>query len=126
MRTVLVSALLVSLAAAGCAGGSDASGDDRTEVVAAFFPLAEAARLVAGDGVDVIDLTPPGVEPHDLELTTEQIDQLLDADVVVVLGGGFQPAVEDVADDRDGVTVDVFESLDLDTRDPHVWLDPTT
>lgn len=128
MRTVLISALLASLAAAGCAGGSDASSDGRTEVVAAFFPLAEAARQVAGEhlDVDVVDLTPPGVEPHDLELTTEQVDQLLDADVVLVLGGGFQPAVEDVAGDRDGVTIDVFDALDLETADPHVWLDPTT
>ena len=126
MRIVLVPALLLSLAAAGCAGGSDASGDGRTEVVAAFFPLAEAARLVGGPDVHVTDLTPPGVEPHDLELTTEQVDRILDADVVVVLGGGFQPAVEDVAEDRDGPTVVVFDALDLDSDDPHVWLDPTT
>lgn len=126
MRIVLVPALLLSLAAAGCAGGSDASGDGRTEVVAAFFPLAEAARLVGGPDVDVTDLTPPGVEPHELELSTDQVDRILDADLVVVLGGGFQPAVEDVADDRDGPTVDVFDALELDTDDPHVWLDPTT
>lgn len=126
MRIVLVPALLVSLAAAGCAGGSGASGDGRTEVVAAFFPLAEAARVVGGPDVDVTDLTPPGVEPHELELTTDQVDRILDADVVIVLGGGFQPAVEDVADDRDGRTVDVLDDLELDTDDPHVWLDPTT
>ena len=125
MRIVLVPALLLSLAAAGCAGGSDASGDGRTQVVGAFFPLAEAARQSGAD-VDVVDLTPPGVEPHELELTTEQVDRILDADVVIVLGGGFQPAVEDVAGDRDGRTVDVLDALDLDTDDPHVWLDPTT
>ena len=126
MRTVLVSAIVASFAAVGCAGGSDASSDGRTEVVAAFFPLAEAARRVAGEGANVVDLTPPGVEPHDLELTTDQVDQLLDADVVLVLGGGFQPAVEDVAADREGTTIDVFDALDLETADPHVWLDPMT
>jgi zinc transport system substrate-binding protein len=126
MRIVLVPALLlVSFAAAGCAGGSGASGDGRTEVVAAFFPLAEAARLSGAD-VDVTDLTPPGAEPHELELTTDQVDRILDADVVIVLGGGFQPAVADVASDRDGPTVDVLDELGLDTDDPHVWLDPMT
>jgi zinc transport system substrate-binding protein len=124
MRIVLISAIVLSLVAAGCAGGDDASGDGRTTVVAAFFPLAEAARVVAGDDVEVVDLTPPGVEPHDLELTTDQVDKLLDAEVVVVLGGGFQPAVERVADDRDGETVVVLDELDLDVSDPHVWLDP--
>lgn len=125
MRIVLVPALVVSLAAAGCAGGSDASGDGRT-VVAAFFPLAEAARAAGGEDVDVVDLTPPGVEPHDLELTTDQVDLLLDADLVIVLGGDFQPAVEAVAADRDGPTIDVFDALGIETGDPHVWLDPTT
>jgi zinc transport system substrate-binding protein len=73
----------------------------------------------------VRDLTPPGVEPHDLELSTDEVDAILDADLVIVLGGGFQPAVEDVADDRDGPTLDVFDALHLDGDDPHVWLDPT-
>lgn len=108
----------MSLVAAGCAGGDDRD-SARPRVVAAFFPLAEAARLVAGDRYDVLDLTPSGVEPHDLELSSGDIDALLDADVVVLLGGGFQPAVEDVAEDRDGTTV----TIDVD-GDPHVWLDP--
>lgn len=38
----------------------------------------------------------------------------------MLLGGGFQPAVEDVAEDRDGTTV----TIDVD-GDPHVWLDPS-
>jgi zinc transport system substrate-binding protein len=125
MRTVLIPVALLLLIAAGCAGGDGASGDGRLRVVAAFFPLAEAARQVGGAGVDVRDLTPPGVEPHDLELTTREVDAILDADLVIVLGGGFQPAVEDVAEDRDGPTLDVFDALDLDGDDPHVWLDPT-
>jgi zinc transport system substrate-binding protein len=123
MRTVLTLALTLSLAvaAAGCADDGDGgTADGRTTVVAAFFPLAEAARLVGGDAVDVVDLTPSGVEPHDLELSSDDVDALLDADVVIVLGGGFQPAVEDVAEDRDGTTVTIEPAGD----DPHVWLDP--
>ncbi|HYD11109.1 MAG TPA: metal ABC transporter substrate-binding protein, partial [Acidimicrobiales bacterium] len=129
------------LVAAGCAGGDGASedGSGRTTVVAAFFPLAEAVRMVAGDDVEVIDLTPAGAEPHDLELSSDDVDTLLDADLAIVLGGGFQPAVEDVADDRDGPTIDVLDALDVaaeehsheegdehshEGEDPHVWLDP--
>jgi len=125
MRTVLISALALAFVAAGCSGGDGASDDGRTSVVAAFFPLAEVARTVGGAGVEVTDLTPPGVEPHDLELTTDQVDDILDADLVIVLGGGFQPAVEDVAEDRDGPTLVVTEDLELGDGDPHVWLDPT-
>jgi zinc transport system substrate-binding protein len=89
--------------------------------------------------VAIEDLTPPGVEPHDLELDSDQIDRILDADVVLYLGGGFQPAVEDAVEQRagDGITVDVLEELGPavreagpgaaegdETTDPHVWLDP--
>jgi zinc transport system substrate-binding protein len=126
MRTVLILIVGLALVAAGCSGGDDASDDGRTTVVAAFFPLAEAARQVGGDDVAVTDLTPAGVEPHELELSPDQVDRLLDADLAIVLGGGFQPAVEEVADDRDGPTLVVFDELGIEAADPHVWLDPTT
>jgi zinc transport system substrate-binding protein len=92
--------------------------------VAAFYPLAWAAEQVGGDRVRVSNLTPAGSEPHDLELTPDQRDAIEDAALVVVLGDGFQPAVEDAAADRDGRTVRVLSELDLPTDDPHIWLDP--
>ncbi|HEY8218034.1 MAG TPA: metal ABC transporter substrate-binding protein [Acidimicrobiia bacterium] len=120
---MLVLGALLLLAVGGGAGRSRAG---RTSVVAAFFPLAEAARQVGGGHVDVSNLTPPGVEPHDLELTTDDVDAILDADLAIALGGGFQPAVEASADDRDGPTLVVLDEIGHRRRrnDPHVWLDP--
>ena len=95
-------------------------------MVASFYPLAEAARQVGGDLVRVENLTPPGAEPHDLELTASQVADIQDADVVLVLGEGFQPAVEKAAAGRRG-TVELLRALGPaagDTDDPHVWLDP--
>jgi zinc transport system substrate-binding protein len=108
------------------------SGEDPGEglvVVGSFYPLAHAARSVAGDHATVVDLTPPGAEPHDLELSPDDVDLLLDADVVLYLGSGFQPAVEAVVEDREGPgAVDLLDAVaDLvqdEERDPHVWLDP--
>ena len=122
--------LLVGAAPAGAAGG------DRT-VVASFYPLAYAAERIGGQRVDVTDLTPAGAEPHDLELSPDQVDEVLDATLAVVLGRGFQPAVEDTADQRDGATLEVLAKVvragdrevadegGSDGLDPHVWLDPT-
>jgi zinc transport system substrate-binding protein len=105
-------------------------------VVASFFPLAEAAQQVGGDLISVENLTPPGVEPHDLELAPDDIEAIATADVIVYLGGGFQPAVEDaVSQAEDAVTVDALKAVDTNeappseaeeglTVDPHVWLDP--
>ena len=109
-------------ALAGCRADSD----DRPGVVASFYPLAEAARQVGGDIVRVDNLTPPGAEPHDLELTATQVAAIQDADVVLVLGDGFQPAVEKAAAGRQG-TVELLPALGAaagGTDDPHVWLDP--
>jgi zinc transport system substrate-binding protein len=128
-RASVVLVLVLGLGAAAACGhdtGGSTTADGRARVVAAFYPLAEAARQVGGDQVDVVDLTPAGTEPHDLELTTKQVDRIEDAKVAFVMGRGFQPAVEDAADRRDGPTVEMLDALHVDThdKDPHVWLDP--
>ena len=73
---LLLPALAVALATACSPGSGDAGG--RLRVAAAAYPLAEAVRWVGGDRVAVTDLTPPGTDPHDLELTTTQVDRVLE------------------------------------------------
>lgn len=132
MRIVLKEAYAVvvatALVAAACGGGGESGGDPGSrgaaDVVASFYPLAYAASYVGGDRVSVHDLTPPGAEPHDLELSVRDVARVRSADLVVFLGGDFQPAVEDAAAQAEGETVDVLGELGLATRDPHVWLDP--
>jgi zinc transport system substrate-binding protein len=124
----------------GC-GGSDDGAGNRT-VVAAFYPLAWATQEVAPDGVEVINLTPPGAEPHDLELTARDVERVRDADLVLYLGHGFMPALEDAVEDHPRA-IDLLAGENLRTGgdehlgedsaghapeerriDPHVWLDP--
>jgi zinc transport system substrate-binding protein len=130
-----------AVSAVACGDDAPAAGDGRTTVVASFYPIAEAARQVGGDAVDVVELTPAGVEPHDLELAPDDIEAIATADVVLYAGGGFQPAVEDALAEATGVVADVTDGLatlpptggdeegdDEDgglAADPHVWLDPT-
>ena len=124
-RRALVLALLASLAPSAPA----VAGQKKVHVVASFYPLAWAAREVGGDAVRVTDLTPPGSEPHDLELSPDDRDAIEDADLVIVLGGGFQPAVEEAAEQRDGKTLSVIDEYFTGAarrrarKDPHVWLD---
>lgn len=122
----VMAAVAVLLTACGGDGGGDRGADDgAVTVVAGFYPLAEAAERAGGDDVDVTNLTPAGAEAHDLELQPDQVDDLEDADVVVVLGRGFQPGVEEVAGRRDGPTVEVLDAIGVEGDDPHVWLDPS-
>jgi zinc transport system substrate-binding protein len=138
-RIALVPAIGVlgmGLLLVGCGSSSSANDDDTTSVVASFYPLAEAASRVGGDLVTVENLTPPGVEPHDLELAPDDVETIANADVILYLGAGFQPAVEDaLAEAENAVIVDGLDSVETDvappgeaeeglTVDPHVWLDP--
>jgi len=130
MRIVLASACVLLLAACGSGSGGDTAG--KRSVVAAFYPLAWAAEQVGGSTVDVRDLTPPGAEPHDVELTPRDVERIQKADVVLYLSHGFQPAVEHAVDGARGEVVDVLGGERLRTgagddggeTDSHVWLDP--
>jgi zinc transport system substrate-binding protein len=136
LATAIVAIALVC-AGAACGESSGAGADGKVRVVAAFYPLAEAAQQVGGTDVHVTNLTPIGAEPHDLELTPKSVDHILDADVIVEMGHGFQPAVEQAAKQRSGTTVVVLDELPIGAGDkqveegnkhgldPHVWLDPT-
>lgn len=137
MRIVLILAT-ASLAAVAAGCGTDdpsvtAAQRGRPLVVAAFWPLAELAREVAGDAAVVVNMTPTGDSPHEVELTPRQRGEIGDAALAVVLGRRFQPEIEDAAAEREGPTVEVLAELDLPDRsdgrrgpaDPHVWLDPT-
>ncbi len=111
--------VLVVVALAGCGGGSD--GAEPAQVVAAFYPLAWAAERIAVADAEVMNLTPAGAEPHDVELSPRDVDVLRDAELVLYAGAGFQPAVEDAVRERTGPTLDVVGAGEVD---PHVWLDP--
>ena len=125
MRIVLVFALVGLLA--GCRGSGG-----RSQVVAAFYPLAFAAQTVGGPGLQVRNLTPSGAEPHDIELTARDVASVQEARLVLYLSHGFQPALEDAVRGAKGRRIDVLQGLTLRAgvgeeagrTDPHVWLDP--
>ncbi|MGZ4495688.1 MAG: metal ABC transporter substrate-binding protein [Nocardioides sp.] len=114
--------LLATPLLAGCGGLGTAH--QQPTVVASFYPLAFVAEQVAGDHEHVLDLTHPGMEPHDLELTVAQTADVVDADVVLY-ERGLQPAV-DTAVAQNGPThvVDAATYAHLVPGDPHFWLDP--
>jgi zinc transport system substrate-binding protein len=131
MRAILslTLVLVTALPACGDAVSADRTGES-VAVVASFYPLAFVAERVGGDRVTVTNLTPPGVEPHDLELTADDLEAIAAADVVIDVGGGFQPSVEEaVAAEASGITIDALAGAPAlpgqdGGGDPHMWLDP--
>jgi zinc transport system substrate-binding protein len=79
----------------------------------------------------VTSVAGPGVEAHDLELTPDQVRAVGDAEVVVYLGNGFQPSLENALKQRSGPSVDLLATVKplahsdaYQSKDPHFWLDP--
>ena len=154
-RTAAAVISAASLTMLGACSASPAAepADGRLEVAVAFYPFQFVAERVGGDEVAVTNLTTPGAEPHDLELTPQQVASLTQVDLVVVQTG-FQPAVDtavqqaqprrvldtasfltflDAEGDEHGHDEAEDEPADEEHEaeddhgalDPHTWLDPT-
>jgi zinc transport system substrate-binding protein len=103
-RAVPLAVLASSLLLTACGGSTGAGTDDAAsgsgasdgdlQVVASFYPLQYVAERVAGERTEVVNLTPPGAEAHDLELAPRDVAALTEADLLLYLSG-FQPAVDD-------------------------------
>jgi len=133
MKGRLVSCLTgAALTLAGCAGPSPSDG--LIHVVVGLYPYAYLAQQIGGDLVSVENLTRPGAEPHDLELTARQVAAVQLADLVI-FESSLQPAVDSaVAQTRPARALDVTTVVPLEDHpiddqgdemsDPHIWLDP--
>ncbi|MEO7624724.1 MAG: metal ABC transporter substrate-binding protein [Nocardioides sp.] len=134
-RVLLAGCLVGVTTLSGCAAFSDSSGsEDDLHIATAFYPLQFVTERVAGDLATVENLTQPGSEPHDLELTIRETAEVVDADLVVY-ERGFQPSVDAAIDENaEGGVLDVADVVELvpfrehgvdsDEVDPHFWQDP--
>ncbi|MGW2097365.1 metal ABC transporter substrate-binding protein [Streptomyces olivaceoviridis] len=123
-----------------------AANTSKFDVVASFYPMAFLADRIGGDHVHVTTLTSPGQEPHDLEISPQQIASLEESDAVLYLKN-LQPSVDDaVAQSPVKTKIDAASLTTLEDhgdevgghaaghdsheggestgKDPHVWLDP--
>ena len=121
-RWHLAASVVVLAVLGGCAPAAPA--DDGLHVLTSFYPLQFVVERVGAGRVTVDNLTPPGADPHDLELSPAQVREVVDADLVVYLSG-FQPSTDEaIASSGQQQVVDAAQSADLQEGDPHFWLDP--
>ncbi|MEI7992160.1 MAG: metal ABC transporter substrate-binding protein [Actinomycetota bacterium] len=106
------------------AGSSSGVQPSRLAVLASFYPLEFVVERVGGNSVGVSNLTPPGAEPHDLELGANDLVEVREADLVVYLRG-ISAAVDDAVNTAAGTRwFDVTALARLEKEDIHFWLDP--
>lgn len=135
-RSILTLWAASFLAFQGVAATSSAASADSVTVVATTGMIADAARVVGGDLVEVQALMGPGVDPHAYRQTRSDIVALARADLVLWHGLYLEAQMEDFLRDlaTDRTVVAVAEGLprDLllahddyaDKLDPHVWMVP--
>jgi zinc transport system substrate-binding protein len=128
MTAVGIVALLVLVGCGPATPGRDSAGE--IAVVASFYPLQFATEQIGAGHVAVSSLTRPGAEPHDIELTPQDVATVSEAGLVIYekgLQAAVDKAVESQASDH---ALDVAPAAHLDHRlasgtvDPHFWLDP--
>lgn len=108
----------------------------RLHVVATTGMIADTAKVIGGDLVDVRALMGPGVDPHAYRQTRTDIVAMANADLVLWNGLYLEAQMEEFLLDlgRDRSVVPVAEGVpqDLllgsadyaDRYDPHVWMSP--
>ena len=135
---LLVVGIMMAALFAGC--GNDAPKEQagkKIQVVTSFNAMAEFAKAIGGDKVEVSTIIPDGVEPHDFELKPENMKQLATAQVFVYNGFGMEPWAQqaiDAAKNSKLITVVATEGVEAikntdpeeikehGAEDPHAWL----
>lgn len=128
---------LLGLLFLSCSGPKK-SDDARPLVVATTTMVADLARVIGGERVNVQGLMGPGIDPHNYVPKLADTRQLESADLVLYNGlhleGRFQATLEAMAK-RGRNVVAVSDGIDPaqllapqedfeGTKDPHVWGDP--
>ena len=111
--------------------------DTKLSVVATTGMIADTARRIGGDRVEVRALMGPGVDPHAYRQTRTDIVAMARADLVLWNGLFLEAQMEDVLGElanrttvravAKAVPTDKLVAHDdyANRFDPHVWMDPT-
>ena len=109
-----------------------AHADDRLKVVTTFTVIADMARNVAGEGVEVVSITKPGAEIHGYEPTPQDIVGASDADLILWNGLGLERWFEQFLGNMgdvpsatltDGIVPISISGGDYDGKpNPHAWM----
>ncbi|WES64743.1 metal ABC transporter substrate-binding protein [Microbacter sp. GSS18] len=131
----LAATALAAAAVTACAASDDAAatGDERPVVLTTFTVLADIARNVAGEHLEVASITKVGAEIHGYEPTPGDIARASEADLILDNGlnleAWFAQFVE-TADAPHVVVSDGVEVIDIAADayaglpNPHAWMSP--
>lgn len=129
-----LAAVLLVLVLAGCGSDSDADENDKPVALTTFTVLADMARQVAGDRIEVASITKPGTEIHGYEPTPSDLKRAAKADLILENGMGleawFEQFIERSRAERASLTEGITpipiagETEYAGKPNPHAWMSP--
>jgi len=134
-RCALLLILLLALASCG-RGPASPSGTsfDPTQgkpapvILASTTFLADIARNIAGDRLQVDSIFPVGVDPHSFQPAPQDVVKASEADLLIFIGAGYETFERILVENSGGRGIVIEASAGLRSRtealDPHFWLDP--
>lgn len=117
----------------GCGGVGAAAEDDRPRVLTTFTVLADMARAVAGEHLEVTSITKVGAEIHGYEPTPGDIARAAEADLILDNGLNLEAWFAQFVESADVPHVVVSEGVEpIDIAadayagrpNPHAWMSP--
>ncbi len=116
-----------------------------TVIVTSFYPLFDVSESITKGRMEVINITPQGLSPHDFDPSPRDIRTINNADIFFYNGSGLEPWAEKIEDIVSSnvkvINTSSFFNLQEsshdydhdhghshghshDEKDPHIWLDP--
>lgn len=121
-------ALFVAFAGKHAPAGKGGAEDTKLKLVCTFYPvyLIGINMFDNINEVEVKSLTELNTGClHDYQLTTQDMKNISEADILVINGGGMEAFVQDIeANYPDLTIIDASRGIELYQGNSHVWLDP--
>lgn len=138
---VTVAAMVLGACGEDSPTSGTAAGGDRPTIAVTTNILGDVVEHLVGDRADVVTIMPVGSNPHDFQPSARQVNDVRQADALIVNGGGFEAGLLDLVEsvEADGVptheAISAVETLgfrddghaDEDghaASDPHFFTDP--
>jgi zinc transport system substrate-binding protein len=102
--------------------------NEKYEICVSSYPIYDLTKKVCGDKLNVLNIVPNGVEPHEYEPTIKDRVALEDAKLFFTIGLNFEHYTKNLPQSIIKKTIEVTKNIEIiksdDSSDPHVWLSP--
>ena len=122
LGTLLFIVLCLCIACIGCGKKKEEEAQIKIKVVTSNYPMYDFTKRIAGDTLEIVNLVPPGTEPHDWEPSVQDIAQLEEAKAFIYNGAGMEGWVEKVLEslnNKELLVVEASQRVDLLKAEEH-------